>query len=1052
MRLLRWSFPLLVASVAAPAPGQTWSKDFVTVDIGTGWDRPTCLCFPSPNSNVDLLVAEKTGRVSNVHNGIKQLKPVVDLRDEVLDNGDRGLLSVLADPEWESNGWIYLLYIVDPNADGSEAEQESFGRLTRYTTYFDKNGDLLADPASRVVLIGATWPEGIPSLHLSHATGNMRFGTDGSLFVSTGDGAHYDLTDAGGHDRNGFGSGKFPPSEDIGAFRSLSPTSLAGKILRVDPSTGLGLPDNPLYTGNAADNQSRVWALGLRNPFRFTLQPDSGTPGRLFIADVGWGLYEEIDEVTAGGENFGWPCWEGPFVQTSYDAADPSGWCDDPTIFTKPLWSYHHFNPGSNGFVGQSITGMHVYTGTEYPSKYVGRLFFCDYSSNWIRTVRFVNGLPTDVEVFGSTVGNPVELIGDPVNGDLLYIAIGKNAVRRIRYTKANHPPEVVASATPRWGSSPLTVTFDASGSTDPEGQPLTFLWNFGDGQTDTQPTVAHTYNLDQNYAVSLTVTDVGGEKSTWDTLISVGNTPPVIRSIHSPQDGSYFTDGQLLVFDATADDAEDGAAGIPLTAEWRIDLVHDHHEHPAWQRLPGLYNQWTADAHGEGTYYHVTLRVTDSRGLFAEESLDLYDLESTPAPHLVSVSNTAPRLGTEITATGHVHYAGKGNARLVFRWGDGTADRFDVAHLEDRQPVHKYTGPGLYTLRLATSDGATKDSVTQTILVRPRHPAVAIFVPLVAVHWIKADEQWRIASQVADAVRAAGFEARIFGPFDQDALAGWMDTYLDDGLRDYLVCLDCGPSVSYAGQNDGSRAEAWLDKGNGLLWTGYNPFARYILPDGTDSNAGSFKWAADEILDAAVPQLCSGFASMQLEPDAAALPALQPFTARRALVSDRLNPNWSIEKLYASDGGSPVMSDAFVIRSVDGGEYAQFHCVFDLGMPRAEVLRDFFLTHLFSDLPSGPGTFKLVQPANHASRVPTTNIDFKWRSQNGATSWMFEIAHDREFAQTIRVEVVDQPSYRLTANLREPDVYFWRVTARNDYGWWTSDPFDFSCGTPASR
>jgi hypothetical protein len=237
-----------------------------------------------------------------VRRGIRHAKPVIDLKDEILDNGDRGLLSVAIDPEFATNGWIYLLYIVDPAGDGSDSAGPSFGRLTRYTTAIDVNGDLLADPASRTVLIGASWPEGIPSIHLSHSVGDLRFSEDGSLFVSTGDGAHYDLTDLGGNDPGGFGTGKFDASEDVGAFRSQTVTSLAGKILRIDPATGLGLPDNPWFTGSAADNASRVWAMGLRNPFRFTLKPGSKSPGRLDQRRR-LNTWEELDNCT-GGENW----------------------------------------------------------------------------------------------------------------------------------------------------------------------------------------------------------------------------------------------------------------------------------------------------------------------------------------------------------------------------------------------------------------------------------------------------------------------------------------------------------------------------------------------------------------------------------------------------------------------------------------------------------------------------------------------------------------------------------------------------------------------------
>jgi glucose/arabinose dehydrogenase len=1036
---------LVAALAAATASAQQWPTDFVTQDLGTGFDRPTCAAFVPPESNVDLFVTEKAGRVFDVRNGVRRATPVIDLRDEILDNGDRGLLSVLPDPSFASDGWIYLLYVVDPNGDGIDGEQESFGRLVRYTITTTVNGDLVADPQSRLVLLGQTWTEGIPSLHWSHSTGDMRFGSDGSLFLTTGDGAHYDATDIGGLDPNGFGPGKLDASEDVGAFRSQLLTSLAGKILRIDPATGLGLPDNPMYTGNPADHQSRIWAMGLRNPFRFTVRPSTGSPGRLYVGDVGWNDFEELDHSAVGAENFGWPCYEGPLVQQSYDAADPMNACSNPTVFDKPLWSWPHTAwHGYTGFTGQCITGMQVYGGADYPQQYTGRLFFCEYASNWIRTVRFVNGKPTEVELFGNGVGNPIHLTADPVNGDLIYIAYAENAVRRIRYTNANKPPVVVGKATPRWGPSPLAVSFDGSGSSDPEGQPLTYLWEFGDGTTDTNATVLHTYPTGINYNAKLTVTDVGGETGTYTTLISVDNTPPTITAINSPASGSFFTGGQLLTFDATATDTEDALANLPLTYEWTIDMVHDHHVHPAWAKLSGTPAQWTASSHGDGTYLHVTLRVTDSRGLVASKALDLYDLDTHAEPHLASISDLSPRVGTPVDAVGHLHYAGKGAADLLFDWGDGTVDAYLPTHLQDCTPSHLYAGPGLYTFRLTADDGVEPETFSTTILVRPLHPGVALFTPLVSEHAMTATEQWTVATDVANTLMSAGYEAEVFGAADQTALESWIAGYMNDGLRDYVVCLDSAPAAFYAGQDDGSLAEQWLDAGNGILWTGFDPFGHYVHPDGKDEDVGAGPFAADEVLDAAVPQLCAGSGWQQLEPAAADLPALAPFGATRALRTGSLSPNWSVQELYASDKTVPPESDALVIRDVNGGEYAQFFCENNPLFTRSAVIGDFFLTHLFAGLPSGPPAPKRTTPAKGDVDVVYTALPFSWQATKGATSWLFELSKDVNFDPPLVTRVLTQPSTVVDGVLRPDRVYFWRVTARNDYGWRRSALLDF--------
>ncbi len=208
--------------------------------------------------------------------------------------------------------------------DGENSRLDAFARVTRYTASADGERAILD---TRRVLIGATWAAGIPAWHHSHSIGTIQFGLDGSLLVGAGDAGQFNGTDAGGQYDECFGEGpqgqeRFLVSEDIGAFRSQRLQSLSGKILRVAPETGLGLPDNPFWTGDANDNASRVWALGFRNPFRFTVGPGPG-PGLLYTADVGYATWEEFS-VVRRGDNHGWPCFEDPDPQPDYQAETPA--------------------------------------------------------------------------------------------------------------------------------------------------------------------------------------------------------------------------------------------------------------------------------------------------------------------------------------------------------------------------------------------------------------------------------------------------------------------------------------------------------------------------------------------------------------------------------------------------------------------------------------------------------------------------------------------------------------------------------------------------------
>jgi len=128
------------------------------------------------------------------------------------------------------------------------------------------------------------------------------------IIKTAGDGANFDFADYGqdkGYDDPLFEL-TFGPDQDIGAFRSQSLDSLAGKILRIDPATGQGLPTNPFFTGDPSDAASKVWALGFRNPYRIAVRPGTTGDERLYVADVGWMDWEEIN-VVAAGDNGGWP-------------------------------------------------------------------------------------------------------------------------------------------------------------------------------------------------------------------------------------------------------------------------------------------------------------------------------------------------------------------------------------------------------------------------------------------------------------------------------------------------------------------------------------------------------------------------------------------------------------------------------------------------------------------------------------------------------------------------------------------------------------------------
>lgn len=517
--------PAMARAIALPA--QFVSEDFVP---GTTFDTPTGITF-LPDGR--LLVCEKRGRVWMVTNGVRAANPLWAGESEVLNNGDRGLLDVAVDPHYYQNHFIYLLYTVDPDSNGVDDNDDAWGRLTRYQVGFTDSSTVVA--ASRTILFGTTWSTGPLSLSTTHTIGSLRWGSDGTLLVTTGEGAQYTNVDFGGQaqDSVAFQPGHASPSENIGAYRAQWVNSLAGKVLRLDPATGHGLPSNPFYDGNVASVRSRVFDYGLRNPFRFTVRPGTGStdpaqgkPGSLYIGMVGWETWESLFSGPTAGLNFGWPCREGLVENTQYTGGTqpPIAGCgtlgtsDNPaTSFTLPLLVTHHLDASQSvppGDKGNCIVMGSFYTGTNYPASYRG-LFFGDYGQKMIRVFH-----PTGTDGYGSVdefatdaTEQPVDFQVDPLSGDIIYDGITTGGIYRLRYTgtTSNNPPTAVAAANPSAGQAPLTVNFSSAGSSDPDSDPLAFGWNFGDGAGSNAANPSHTYTIPGSYAAILNVNDGRG-------------------------------------------------------------------------------------------------------------------------------------------------------------------------------------------------------------------------------------------------------------------------------------------------------------------------------------------------------------------------------------------------------------------------------------------------------------------------------------------------------------------------------------------------------------
>lgn len=415
---------------------------FEVVPVASNLALPTAMAF-SPDGRI--FITEKAGIVKVAVNGQVLATPFIDLRAEVNARLDRGLLGIAVDPNFATNHFVYLLFTVDPiyGEPDEPGDQGTFGRLVRYAGTVESGGNV-ADPKSRTILIGATPAEGIPSCSDSHAVGSLRFGSDGSLFVSAGDGAGYAGADSGGQHPSCFAEGMFPASLNIGAFRAQSLDSLAGKVLRINPLTGQGLSDNPFFDGNPTSVRSRIWISGLRNPFRIAVRSTPQGPGTLYVGDVGWDTYEEIN-VMHGGDNGGWPCFEGNSPASIYPNLNPAnsgcstiGSPNNPGPLRSPLIWWHHTNGAltfPQGFIGICSIGGIFYEGSLYPPNYRNAYYFADFNHSWIRMIRVneQNQFQT-VASFAISADGPVDFAVHPITGDIHYVALIGGQVRRIRY------------------------------------------------------------------------------------------------------------------------------------------------------------------------------------------------------------------------------------------------------------------------------------------------------------------------------------------------------------------------------------------------------------------------------------------------------------------------------------------------------------------------------------------------------------------------------------------------------------------------------------------
>ena len=356
----------------------TFSANAQTVALqsfATGFTSPVEITHPVGDSR--FFVVQQGGIIKVVSStGTVNATPFLTLTTAtILTGSERGLLGLTFHPNYATNGYFYVNYT--RAGDGATV-------IARYSVSADPN---VANASSGTILLTIAQP------FSNHNGGSIKFGPDGYLYIGMGDG----------------GSGGDPDN------RAQNINDNLGKILRidVDSASPYGIPPTNPYVGIAGNDE--IWAIGVRNPWKFTFNRLNGD---MWVADVGQSGAEEIDKIVSPlptGLNFGWRCYEG---NVTYDSS--SGVCPAYTSTVPPVTQYGH------GSSRCSITGGFFYTGSTYPN-FANKYFFADYCT---AEIGYLTGSSSTITWALDSAG-VITTFGEDINGEL-YVAVSGTIYRII--------------------------------------------------------------------------------------------------------------------------------------------------------------------------------------------------------------------------------------------------------------------------------------------------------------------------------------------------------------------------------------------------------------------------------------------------------------------------------------------------------------------------------------------------------------------------------------------------------------------------------------------
>ncbi|KAI2511401.1 Glucose Sorbosone dehydrogenase [Fragilaria crotonensis] len=528
---------------------------------------------------------------------------IADLASRMCEDGERGLQSIRPHPNFKSNRYIYMFYSRSRDGCAESATDGPRNRLSRFTM---NANTLKIDLSSERVLL-----ETPPTLKHMHNGGNVAFGNDGKLWVTTGDG----------------GSREPAVSQDLG--------HLHGKILRLNDDGSI--PSNNPYAnggircgnnGGKTNNGvcGEIFARGLRNPFRLAMDPNVKSKVKFHVGDVGASAWEEI---SVGGSdyskaNYGWPPMEGPCERG--DNRD----CPKPSEFLDPFYYYEH----SKGEEGGAVTGSVFVPDGLWPSQY--KFLFIDFIFGRIYNLikdedRECRSCKPPVPGFRNETFHKLDSMVDMFFGPYkdtraLYIvsrSTTQQKIQRIRSTgSSNRSPVAKISVSDTTASLGQAITFDGSETYDPDGDFLTYRWDFGDGGdssiSKTRKAV-HVYRKQGVFNVKFTVTDAKGQVDQSTISISVGKLPTA-KMIDPPSGKQFFVGERMRLRGSAVDSSGNVLPSSQLF--WEIRQHHATHWHPFLDRRAG--NNFTAFPAPEpedfnaaaNSYLEVIMYAVDRRGL----------------------------------------------------------------------------------------------------------------------------------------------------------------------------------------------------------------------------------------------------------------------------------------------------------------------------------------------------------------------------------------------------------------------------------------------------